>query len=296
MLSDETMNKIITKIVKIPISPDTPIQDKKKQAAIYSKIAKITAYKTLSMSEKLSRIDAILMEYGLKHPIPSDRQNFIFERVSKYMHSHLKLGPQTRILDIGGGNGNFLSYLGETYNIPKNNLVCLEQRYDTATAAFHYPFDNANITYAFWDDPETLKNIGEFDIIICMVVLHHIPDVIINDTIMPFIDSHIVPGGYLLIKEHDARSPQTVQYINWEHHLYYLLEFEHLLTSKEIDAYLSGFVSNYKSAGEFVDIFRENRFKLKSVFNNIFDPQMVGFRNNSPTKLYWALFQRRAAA
>jgi 2-polyprenyl-3-methyl-5-hydroxy-6-metoxy-1,4-benzoquinol methylase len=283
MLSDETLHKIVTKIIKLP--PQVASAD------IHPKITKILGYKTVAPVEKLARIDAILADNDIKQPIASDRQNFIFDRVGKYMHTHLKLGPQTRVLDIGGGNGNFLSYLGTTYGLPKKNLVCLEQRPPEDTAAFHYAFDNTNMTYAFWDDPPK----GEFDIIICMVVLHHIPDAAIADTVMPFIDAHIAPAGYLLIKEHDSRSQQTVAYINWEHHLYYLLEHTRRLSAAEIGEYLAGFVANYKSFGDFCALFREHRFKMVRVFNNIFDPQTVGFRNNSPTKLYWALFQRRGA-
>lgn len=290
-LSDETLNKIISKIIKFPAATAAAAaQDQKKKDVIHAKIAKILGYKTVAPADKLARVDALLSDAGLKQPIAADRQNFIFDRVGKHMHAHLKLDAQTRILDIGGGNGNFLSFLGATYDIPKKNLVCLEQRPPEDTAAFHYAFDNENITYAFWDDPP----VGEFDIIICMVVLHHIPDAAIAETIMPFIDAHIAPGGYLLIKEHDARSPQTVAYINWEHHLYYLLEHTRRLTEADLASYLEGFVANYKSFADFCDLFRSHRFKLVRIFNNVFDPQIAGFRNNSPTKLYWALFQRRA--
>lgn len=231
----------------------------------------------------------------IKQPLNDNRQNFIFERIGNFLfNSQTQLSSSSRILDIGGGNGNLLSYLGKTYNIPKQNLYCLEEtRAKNGTDAFKYLYDNENVNYIFWDElNETIENIGTFDVIICMVVLHHIPEEIILSNIMPFIKKHIANNGYLLLKEHDARSLQTINYINWEHHLYYILEHTYKRISlHNINKYLDDFIANYKKMEYFIDLFKINGFKLKKTFTNIFEPTTTNFRNNTPTKLYWQLFQ-----
>lgn len=287
------LDKIISKIIKIP-NKSKPDQDK-----IHQKILKIIQYKTIKDDRKIEKIDEILFHNHIKTPLEDSRQNYIFEKIGNYFLTHLNLTSETRILDIGGANGNLLSYLGDTYNIPKSNLYCLEEsnqksddnnkNYD----AFKYKYNHDNIHYIFWDDdPASLKHIGHFDIIICMVVLHHIPEPIIHNAIMPFIHSHISSKGYLLIKEHDARSVQMTHYINWEHHLYYMLEYPNqLISTKDITNYLHNFTSNYKKMEYFIDLFQNYGLKLKKTFTNVFEPTTPDFSNHSPTKLYWQLFQ-----
>ena len=283
-MEDNAIPRVISKIIKSDTIPRQELE------TIHKKIAKIAQYKTVPDERKLFLIDELLAAKGLKQPLDTARQNFIFERLGAYFEKYLNLSSTSRLLDIGGANGNLLAYLGTRYNIPKANLYCLEEtQYKTGTTAFRYPYDNENVTYVFSDtlSPKQSNDMGRFDIIIAMVVLHHIPDPIIIQSIAPFIEAHITPAGYLLIKEHDAKTAQLMNLIDWEHHLYYLLETPDKIPQHALANYLATFVGNYKPMTYFVDLFRRHRFVLKKTFNNVFEPVIQPFRNYAATKLYW---------
>jgi len=113
-----------------------------------------------------------------------DRQDFICNQIATYIREYpyvLKINPNTNILDIGGGNGNVLSFLGHKYDISASQLVCLEEQDNITDKSFTYDFSHKNISYKFWDNISDIES-QKFDIIICMVSIHHMTDIINQGT------------------------------------------------------------------------------------------------------------------
>lgn len=246
-------------------------------------------FKYPNLINKLIEVDKILLSY--KRPLQNNRQKYICEKIDNHISivEQHNITKHTRILDIGGGNGNVLSYFGNIYNIPKENLICLEYRDNIANGSFIYEFNAPNVTYVFWDELDKIMNLGSFDYIICMVSLHHMPDAFIHTKVLSLIQSSMNQNGTLLIKEHDASS-SDIKTINWEHHLYHILETMEPLTLESAQQYLINYVNNFKSKYAFKQLFEANDFTLYKTFNNVFEPVDESFINDTVTKLYWQMF------
>jgi len=260
----------------------------------------------------LKNIDEQLKKYKVAKD-PNAGKEFICDRLIKYLNTRTKdqitknkendipppLNKDTRIIDIGGGNGNLLHCFGEKFNIPKDNLVSIEN------GSFEYTYTHSDtVTYKTLapKDDNNIQNISgqvfkDADYILCMVTLHHMTNENIRNTIQ-FIKMHIKRGGYVMIKEHDADSQDTKCLINWEHHLYRLMEHvDEAMPDKEIQDYVDNvYIGNYKEEAYFDRLFKSADFKLVTTLNHVLDPTKTGPKKweRNPTQLYWKVYQYAA--
>ena len=233
-----------------------------------------------TLDEKIHHIDELLTNY--KRPLLPDRQEYIANKLTALMMPIVNNNPDFRILDIGGGNGYILSHLGNKLGLKKENLICLENCLVGETE-FNYKFNLQNITYCF-DPKQLINNNTTFDLVICMVSLHHMTDVYIETNIMPLINN----AQHLLIKEHDTNNDDDViKRVEWEHHLYHILETNTFLTPQSIKKYLNSYIGNYKSKEEYQNMFTE--FELVDTYNNILENGSI----NSVTRLFWQLYRKK---
>jgi 2-polyprenyl-3-methyl-5-hydroxy-6-metoxy-1,4-benzoquinol methylase len=246
------------------------------------------------VADKLRQIYTEIQPYTRK--LSADRQLYICNKINTYLNSPdgkilLPISNNTRILDIGGGIGNILSFFGETYKISKENLVCLENQSNFETGAFYREADlHQNISYAFWEtlsEQQHVDFVGKFDIIICMVSMHHMTTEFILNHLFPSIKQWGTPKAKLLIKEHDVSSKDTELAVNWEHHMYHLFETPQL----DAETYLQSSIFNYTSADELqTTIQTELHGTCIRTFNNKFEVEHTSFSNITPSKLYWKLY------
>jgi 2-polyprenyl-3-methyl-5-hydroxy-6-metoxy-1,4-benzoquinol methylase len=235
--------------------------------------------------DKMLHIDELLTNY--KRPLSADRQDFILQRLTSLLEPIINKNGEFSILDIGGGNVYILSQLGQRFNLQKYNLICLEN--NNESNEFKYNYNLKSIEYSF--EPNNLINShNKFDLVICMVSLHHMNDEYIKTNILPLIKK----GTYLLIKEHDAYNEDIKDRINWEHHIYHILETSTFLTKPKIKDYLDNYVGNYKSKTEYQQMFEENGFQLVNTYNNLLEQQINNnFENKTVTKLFWQLYSNK---
>jgi len=280
------MFKVINKIIRQP--EGVSIDDHKDKLSYIINTIESESY---GLKEKIKLIDESLKKY--KRPTKTDRQEFIFNKLSNWFNEYIltkKKEPTNSfsILDIGGGNGYILSKFGEKYDLDPNNLVCLESK--NGHTEFSYDYNLSNIKYCF--EPNVLLNNEEgFDIIICMVSLHHMSNEYIQNVIIPLVKLKLKDTGVLLIKEHDAYSPEVIQRIHWEHHLYNIIDTSSLV---DVDTYLRNYIGNYKSKSELENLLEDNGFCYLYTFSNIFEhvnKSFSGEDNKTPTKLYWQLYK-----
>lgn len=189
-----------------------------------------------------------------------------------------------KIVDIGGGEGNILNYIGKLNQITNNNLYVVEQQKEWAEK---YKYSN-NINYIFWDNNYINIESNSIDIILIMVSLHHMIDKTI-DNLMLNIKRILKKNGLIIIKEHNCITSEDKILINWEHHLYHILMSKNL-NEDNLKKYLDQSIFNYKSIEEYNNIFSKYNFKSVMNLNRSFNLSLHDDITNS-TNLYWALYQ-----
>jgi len=189
-----------------------------------------------------------------------------------------------KIVDIGGGEGNILNYIGKFNQITNNNLYVVEQQKEWAEK---YKYSN-NINYIFWDNNYINIEADSIDIILIMVSLHHMIDKTI-DNLMLNIKRILKKNGLIIIKEHNCITSEDKILINWEHHLYHILMSKNL-NEDNLKKYLDQSIFNYKSIDEYNNIFSKYNFQSVMNLNRSFNLSMHDDITNS-TNLYWALYQ-----
>ncbi len=99
-----------------------------------------------------------------------------------------------KVLDIGCGSGRLLteikhkriSYLGLDFS--KNLLNLAKKR-----------FQNRRFLLRDITTPKGWHNIGQYDVIFCLGVLHHIPDQLRQHRVLQYMYEHTKPGGFIII-------------------------------------------------------------------------------------------------
>tara|TARA_B110000285_G_scaffold216543_1_gene263936 strand:+ start:585 stop:1439 length:855 start_codon:yes stop_codon:yes gene_type:complete len=283
-----SLHSLINKII--------PFLPKKTSQEINKIIQNVLSNKTEKMSliVVLKQIDDIIVPYKKKHN--ANRQNWICGQIVKYFELHKISIPQS-FVDIGGGNGNVLHFFAQKYFLPKDDCICIEKKRDTLEKSeFQYEYSHIErIKYVFLtekDDFEELVDIDKkVDCILCMVSLHHMTDEYILNTVFPLIRSKLKAGGYLLFKEHNANSSDVVKLIEWEHHLYYLVEQSGQRSLNELENYANTSIGNYKDR-EFNKRWIEKNVECQCIetLNNIFER---GSLDETPTQLYWQIFRKK---
>jgi ubiquinone/menaquinone biosynthesis C-methylase UbiE len=251
----------------------------------YSLIANIIVKSSNSnydIIKSILQINNILIQYKFNDSVFLDKQKWITNKLIDI----IKFYNYDKIIDIGGGEGNILNFIGNELKINKENLICIEQQNDWDEK---YSFNNSNITYLFWDNINIDIQPNSIDIIIIMVTIHHMSDDTIKH-LMININKIIKKNGLVIIKEHDCNSDITKKIIDWEHHLYHIIRSNNL-NEDNITKYIDGFINNYKSKEYFTKLFEFNNFKNIKTMNRFFD-DFNGFDASNPTNLYWDVFKK----
>jgi SAM-dependent methyltransferase len=258
----------------------------------------------------LERIDSVIKPYR-KFERSETRQNWICGQIIKYFEIQRIAIPRS-IIDIGGGNGNVLNVFATKYNLPKEDCICIEKSAEstlepssdattTINNEFQYDFSHADrVQYVFLTNKKKEKEqeqedkseqkIKQVDAIFCMVSLHHMTDLYISDVILPLIQTKLKPGGYLLLKEHNAATAETRMLIEWEHHLYYLMERAGKRTTDELQHYATTSTANYKSRETYQQMMEERcGCECIRTLNNVFE---AGQLDTTASKLYWQIFRK----
>ena len=264
---------LINKILKIKI-------DKKKAIAIM-----LTLTRSYSIKKFLFISNAFHSE-DLIH-FKSDR-HFISYKISKYLLKTC-FRKNMKIADIGGGNGDVIKIIGENLNLSKENLYCVENNSNSWTES--YPFSNGkHIQYIFWDNI-TIPNIKphSLDVVLIMVTLHHMTNDIIQN-LFNNLNQLAKPNSLLILKEHDCKTSDDLYLINWEHHLYYIVN-SHLLNQNDVIKYKQSYVDNYKTKSYYDNLLYKNGYVDIVEFTRLFDKNLHLDKNNA-TNLYWKVYKK----
>ena len=256
-----------------------------------------------TLAKNLLKIDKIIKPYWKNKT--EGRQNWICNQITIFFNQQ-QIPIPSSFIDIGGGNGNVLYYFATKYNLKPDDCFCVEREPPPVKTIsqcpdnneFYYTFSHSNeMKYMFvkedveYDSKLLSQGLKQVECIICMVALHHMTDAYIGNVIFPLIKSKLKPGGLLLLKEHNVADAETHKIVEWEHHLYYLMEQSYSRTEREITEYLSTTMTNYKSRETFTKGI-ETRCQCKCIYTltNTFE---IGKLDKTPSKLYWQIFQKQ---
>jgi SAM-dependent methyltransferase len=215
-------------------------------------------------------------------------RHFISYKISKYLLKTC-FRKNMKIADIGGGNGDVIKIIGENLNLKRENLYCVENNSNSWTES--YPFSNGNhIQYIFWDNI-TIPNIKpqSLDVVLIMVTLHHMPNDIIQN-LFTNLKQLTKPNSLLILKEHDCKTRDDLYLINWEHHLYYLVN-THLLSENDVIKYKETYVDNYNTKSYYDNLLYKNGYVDVVEFTRLFDKNLYLDKNNS-SNLYWKVYKK----
>jgi SAM-dependent methyltransferase len=193
-----------------------------------------------------------------------------------------------KIIDIGGGEGNVIKWIGETLDIPNKNLYCIESKSSWSES---YNFQN-NINYIFWDNQIIDLENNSINIALVMVSMHHMDKLTINN-LMLNLKRILKPNALVIIKEHDMTEDYLKIVIDLEHHLYHILMTPNSeLTEENINKYLQTFINNYIPKLELDALMINNNFKHINSYDRMFK-QLVQHDNLNATNLYWSVYQNK---
>jgi ubiquinone/menaquinone biosynthesis C-methylase UbiE len=210
--------------------------------------------------------------------------NNIYDLIQKY-----GINDNGHIVDIGGGEGNILSTFNKTYNISKNDLICVEQQ-NVWDEQYNYTKNTNYFNYIFWDNKIIDIPDKSVDICIIMVTMHHMTDNILQNLFIN-LNRVLKDNGIVIIKEHDCMSNHTANIINWEHHLYHILMSSNDdLTYDKLSSYVDNFVGNYKSRTYYDNMFTKNGFIIVDELDRSFNEPIIKDLKNV-TKLYWKIYR-----
>lgn len=274
------IEKIIYKIIK-----KSQIKDK-----IYETITSDIYNKNKTFEKKMFFLSQLIQSnLSCPQPDPHHNKTFISNKLSKYIKNRFSSSTscsvsELTIVDIGGGNGQMLREIGENLKIPKDNLFCVEP---IVPWTHPYPFSNSkHLQYVFWDN-DTIPVVQplSIDVVIIAVTLHHMSDSVIHKT-FENLKRIMKPMSILIIKEHDCKTREDKLIIDWEHHLYHLIESP-LQGEENIEKYKEKFINNYKSKQQWTDIIECYGYEPIIELNRLFERNIDSI---NPTNLYWRIY------
>lgn len=247
-----------------------------------------------TLKETLTKISEIILNSvnALNLKRDENRQDFIVDKMMDYLKNNYPdiLNSEISVVDIGGGNGNVISTINTKVNGNKNNFVCVETKNEWVES---YPCDNDNILYKYWNNDVIDIPNESCNLVLCMVSLHHMKGETINNVINE-IKRILKNGGILMIKEHDAETITTYNLIEWEHHLYHILDCAYNKKMVDADEYMKHSINNFNDKSYWhIMLEKTHGFELKDRTNRFLDGPYKNRDYKNPTNLYWEIYEKK---
>jgi ubiquinone/menaquinone biosynthesis C-methylase UbiE len=213
------------------------------------------------------------------------KADFVAENLARFLQKGRGVGADTRFVDVGGGNGDVLAALQRRLGGPPENYVCVETRTDWVDAP--YPFSHSNITYCFWDN-QAMPDLPDesADVVLCMVALHHMPRSVQRAAVGEMARV-LRPGGRWLVKEHDASDARTLDFIEWEHHLYHIMDCVRHGVPLRAEEYLARSVHVFLPKEAWARLFREHGLAKEGAYHNRFLDGTWAWDARNRSNLFW---------
>ena len=197
-----------------------------------------------------------------------------------------ELNKVESILDIGCGDCILTKYIGESLNAKHIYGADIEKEFEIGWEKAR-PTDITFVTIKH----NILKFNRKFDAICCIMVMHHIPEHVLQDY-LESIHQYLNKGGLFLIKEHDCFNSIDYMMADIEHSLY-IANNEYNRNNLDVDSWFNRIdkepLINYKD--RFTWNVLISRVGFECIYENVFDTRLSNIY--TPTKGYVALFKKK---
>jgi len=243
-----------------------------------------------NIKQTMAQISKLVTNEFIKLKCVQDekRQDFISSKIVNFIRQ-TQITELTRIVDIGGGNGNVLQQITSILGFTEQteNFICVETKTDWIET---YDYSNKNISYLFWNNNSLQIEDNSVDYILCMVSLHHMTDATIETTLKE-INRILKPSGMLLVKEHDANQ-NSKKFIELEHYLYHIMDSAYQYKFIDPDSYFENSIGNFKSIQEWRRLIEEIGGLNRKITTNRFLNGPFVNDNKNVSNLYWDVYTK----
>ena len=214
-------------------------------------------------------------------------KDYIAEYIINILNN-LHLSKPRSLLDIGCGNCIFTKDLGVAMQIKPTDIYGADvaQEFELNWKATR----PADIQFVEIRNNK-LQFARKFDLITCMMVLHHVPEEVLLEYIAE-IYKLLTPGGVFIIKEHDCYNAADYMIADLEHSLYIAKEAAVHTKSNRLTAQSKKKIADQRISYKDRFTWRVliQRAGFKCIYENPYD---MGLSNTyAPNRAYLAVFQK----
>jgi SAM-dependent methyltransferase len=188
-------------------------------------------------------------------------------------------------LDIGCFDGNITETIGNNFNLNNLQIHGVDIKpYATVDIKPYATVDIKpslydNIIFSLYDGRTLPYSDNSFDLITCLMVLHHIPKNNLN-FLLREINRVMKPGGILILREHDVHTYEQSYLLNVMHDFYdYVWTDNPIEKSDQWDA-------EYKSSKEWTSLLQNNNFVPRESPN-------IYFGDKNPYFMYYCSYVKQ---
>lgn len=163
--------------------------------------------------------------------------------------------PVSCYLDIGCFDGYITNAIGNLFNLNNNQI------HGTDIKPHNSRIQNTiKLNFTIYNGIKLLYDDNYFDLITCLMVLHHIPEENLS-SLLSEISRVMKPGGVLILREHNVTNDKQVELLNTMHDFY-----DYVWTDKPIKKE-DQWDTNYKDNIKWTNLLKSNKFKIRDAPN-----------------------------
>lgn len=202
--------------------------------------------------------EKLINKYNITTKLSTNRGNNRLKSIQRYINLNF---PVSCYLDIGCLDGHITEKIGRNFNLNKWQIHGIDIK----------PHEEyKNITFTQYDGKILPYSDNSFDLITCLMVLHHIPRDNL-DKLMQEINRVMKPNGVVIIREHNVKNDTESDLLDIMHKFY-----DYIWEPVESETW----ESNYMSNDMWTKLFIDNGFSIHT------PPRIYENGDNNPFMVY----------
>jgi SAM-dependent methyltransferase len=200
-------------------------------------------------------------------------------KIMDFINSHRPGSPITRMLDIGCGDGSITKIVKQKFGLGAHQMFgCDICPIITSDFGFHAIDESCLLPY-----PD-----AHFDIVYALMSLHHIRKL---DVMLGEIRRVLIPGGLLIVREHDCISNGLSDILDIVHGFYAMV----WNSPREHVSFQDEYYGKYQTARDFDILIAQSAGLSRMEGSNRDDEHYPSYHHGkimNPLKHYWAVYKK----